>query len=131
MLRLGNTKQKSPRNDAERERKRLPQFTDTSLLPHTLYIPLLFQPSFFLQHSRINLSVIQIYWTTNHLVHLSKCSTGTILESRKFRIVFMSVFELSCLQCIEESLTGWICESIKSISAIGKRLHLTPFLRHG
>ena len=30
----------------------------------------------FLQHSRINLSLIQIYWTTNHLVHLSKCSTG-------------------------------------------------------
>ena len=48
----------------------------------------------FLQHGRINLSVIQIYWTTNHLVHLSKCSTGTILESRKFRIVFMSVFNV-------------------------------------
>ena len=77
----------------------------------------------FLQH-RINLSVIQIYWTTNHLVHLSKCSTGTILESRKFRIVFVS------FQCIEESLTGWICESIKSISAIGKQLNFTPFLRH-
>ena len=65
----------------------------------------------FLQHG-INLSVIQIYWTTNHLVHLSKCSTGTILESRKFQI-----------------LTGWIDESIKSISVMGKQLNFTHFLR--
>ena len=119
MLRLVNTKQKSPRNDTEREnQKDCPNLlTPAFCLTHNIFPFSSSHP--FLQHSRINLSVIQIYWTTNHLVHLSKCSTGTILKSRKFRIVFVLVFELSCLQCIEESLTGWIDENIKSISEIG------------
>ena len=68
--------------------------------------PNLLTPAFCLTHNifpfssshpffcNINLSVIQIYWTTNHLVHLSKCSTETILESRKFRIIFMSGFNV-------------------------------------